>query len=291
MKKQFIKQFIKLVITLIFSFSMLYIVHYYSEKVKIKEPAIEKPNYEIIEDVGYYKPYRRFIFENIDIAKAAISLATMDTSAGTERIWFTRWGLYDLYKYVGTPGYCPEIFIKIAPQLTDIVNHMDYSKHNTGRWCSTSYCLYASCDYNVALAVWWSGADDNFPSCLGCMGEFNPSFTSAQTGYLIHNYSNGKWVQVKPGSKVLPGDIALGRDDEGYICHVWMYLATWENGRWIDNFLVQEKFPNSIANRYEGSFENYYAKVGYDENPWVSSANIFRFTGIINQYSEFKSVK
>ncbi|MDI9539894.1 MAG: hypothetical protein QM204_00240 [Bacillota bacterium] len=291
MKKHFIKQFIKIVITLFFSFSLLFTVHYFTKKSRIVKPVTIVPSYEIIEDLGYYKPYRRFLFENINIARAAISLATMDNSNGRDRLWFTRWGLSDLKKYVGIPGYCPETFIKIAPQLTDILYYMDYSKHNTGRWCKTSYCLYASCDFNVALAVWWSGADDNFPAYLGRMGEFDPNFTSGQTGYLIHNYSKDKWIQVQPGSKVLPGDIALGRNEEGYICHIWMYLATWENGRWLDNSLVQEKFPNTKANRYEGSYEHYYAKVGYDENPWLSSAYIFRFTGIIDETSEFKAVR
>ncbi|MGI6510205.1 MAG: CGNR zinc finger domain-containing protein [Erysipelotrichaceae bacterium] len=289
MKKNLIKQFIKIVITFAFSLSLFLIIQCFTEIDTIEEPPL--PSYEIIEELGYYKPYSRLLFKNIDIAKAAISLATMDNSDGTEKLWFTRWGLSDLKKHVGIPGYCPETFIKVAPQLTDILYYMDDSKHNTGRWCSTSYCLYASCDFNVALAIWWSGADDNFPAYLGCMGEFRTSFTSGQTGYLIHDYSQGMWVQLQPGSKILPGDIALGRDEDGYIGHIWMYLAIWENGRWQDNSLVQEKFPDSKANRYEGSYEQYYAKVGYDENPWLSSAYIFRFTGTIDQFSEFKSVK
>ncbi len=287
MRKHFIKQFIKLVITLIFSFSMLYTVHYYSEKVKIKEPVIEKPNYEIIEDVGYYKPYHRFLFKNIDLARVAISLATMDTSDGTEKLWYTRNGFYDLYKYVGNPDYCPENFISITPKLLRTLNNLSYKKHNTLTWYEN---MYASCDLSVAFAVWWSGADDNYPGCLRPQGEWDATHTQGQVGYVLHDYS-GNWMLLERGSKIIPGDIAFGRDETGYISHTWMYLAIWDNGRWLDNLLVQDKFPNSIANRYEGSYGEYYAKVGYDENPWLNSAYIFRYIGEIDQYSSFKSVK
>lgn len=288
MKSNFIKQFIKIVVTLIFSFSLLFAVHHFTEKTKIEEPIL--PSYEIIKDLGYYKPYRRFLFENINIARSAISLATMDNSDGKGKLLFTKRGMSDLYNYVGVPGYCPETFIKVAPQLIDTLNSLPYSKHNTIRWYKSSIALYASCDLSVALAVWWSGADDNYSSCLKPKGEWDPSYIQGQTGYLIHDYS-GKWVQVETGSTILPGDIALGRDEDGDICHTWMYVATWRNGRWCDNSLVQEKFPNSKANRYEGSHESYYAKVGYDENPWLSSAYIFRFIGTIDEFSEFKSAK
>ncbi|MGI6608131.1 MAG: hypothetical protein ACOX1F_04035 [Erysipelotrichaceae bacterium] len=284
---------LKSVIVSILVFSIFVIIHFYKKFTKPAEPVFSY--YEVIIDEetiewSLYQPYRRFRFDNINIARAAVSLSVADTSDGKGRIWFTRWGLSDLYKYVGVPDYCPETFIAVAPQLVDILNSMDESKHNTTRWSDTSYCLYASCDFNVALAVWWSGADDNYPSCLGGLGEFNPKFTYAQTGYLIHNFSNGKWEQVQPGSKILPGDIAFGRNAKGRISHTWMYVATWENGRWIDNSLVQEKFPDSKANRYEGSYQKYYPKLGYDFNPWLSSAYIFRFTGKINNYSEFKTV-
>lgn len=283
------KKKVKLAIAVALMFSMLTMIQHFIGIKQSEEPSPQYQNVEPLE-LSFYHPYRRFYFNNINIAKAAISLAVMDTTAGTEKLWFTRWGISDVVAYIGVPGYCPETFVNIAPKLVIELNNISYTEHNTSRWCYPSYCLYASCDFNVAMAVWWSGADDNFPACLGGRGEFNPKHTYAQTGYLVHNFSNGKWVQVEPGSKVLPGDIALGRDEDGIIGHVWMYVATWENGRWIDNSLVQERFPNSTANRYEGSYESYYAKLGYDANPWLSSAYIFRFTGDINDNSKFKLV-
>ena len=66
MKKHFIKQFIKIVITLFFFFSTFYCSLFY-KKSRIVKPVTIVPSYEIIEDLGYYKPYRRFLFENINI--------------------------------------------------------------------------------------------------------------------------------------------------------------------------------------------------------------------------------
>jgi hypothetical protein len=232
-----------------------------------------------------YRQYCKTYADNDSIAKAAISLSTCDVSSGTPQIEYTQSGYSDVIKYLGKAGYTAETFVSMTPKLIEVCNYqLSWTEHDTEKWYGD---YYASCDLAVALAIWWSGSDDNFPAYLKPAGEHDLSKTNGQTGYLLHDYSKGKWEQVKEGDTILPGDIALNRSDKGNIKHIYMYVATWENGEWVDNSLVQEKYPGSKANRYDGSWQDFYPRLMNDRNPWENSEFIFRFVGEVNEESKF----
>lgn len=222
--------------------------------------------------------------DNKGIAEAAISLATVDTSLGKQKIDWTMNGMVDLEAKRST--HPVDNFITLTPKIIEQANLIKGERKGVATW-TLNY--YASCDLSVASAVLWSGADDNFPMYLSG-NETTTNTTYGQTGYLLNNGHNGKWIQVPRGDKVLPGDIALGNMNGRTVQHVWMYVATWENGQWVNNDLVQARFPGSTSNRYEGSNRDYYSMLSRDGNPWESSEYIFRFVGEINELSSFRRI-
>lgn len=229
---------------------------------------------------------------NETIASAAVTLATTDTSLGTTQIEFNTDGLSDVEAYRNKEGYTVETFIEVLPKIMETAGKLvsegkrDRSRHTWSPLPPNTY--YASCDLQVSSAILWSGADDNFPMYLSGV-ENTGGGTSGITGYLINDGGDGKWEELQRGEPIQPGDIALGNGPA--YGHVWMYVANWENGQWTDNSIVQEKFPGSTSNRYEGSHRDYYAKLSHDEDPWESSERIFRYIGEVDENSEFKKIE
>ena len=93
---------------------------------------------------------------------------------------------------------------------------------------------YASCDRAVATAVRWAGADDTFPA----------GNTATQYNYLTRS---NKWDYIGVWGQVMlmPGDVLItqGRG------HVKIYTG-------IE--AVQRRFPGSIADFYQASYEDYF---------------------------------
>ena len=246
------------------------------------------------QETEVYKRYCKYglssaISDNSSIAKAAISLSTVDISGrGSERISWRTNGLSDVERYRGNKKYTPDTFLDKVPKLVSTANLMSGSTDRKGV-ATWKLPYYASCDLSVSLAVLWSGADDNFPMYLGG-NEINTGGKYGIAGYLVNRASN-KWQQVPKGSKILPGDIAMGNNRGGFQ-HIWMYVATWENGKWVDNSLVQEKYPGSRAVVYQGSHQDYYACVGeVSRDPWEASDVIYRYVGKTNENSKFRGIK
>lgn len=223
---------------------------------------------------------------NSSIAEAAISLATTDTTTMGRKIDWVSNGFGDVEAYRGNSQYTVDTFLDKVPKIVEVAQNLrTEGKRDTNTW---SLPFYASCDLSVSLPVLWSGADDNFPMTLSGF-ELNGSGTSGITGHLV-NANTGKWKQVPRGDKILPGDIAMGNNQGGYQ-HVWMYVATWENGSWTDNSLVQKKYPNSTANTYQGSFKDYYAMLNDVGDPWKIADVVYRYVGEVDETSPFRKIQ
>lgn len=241
-------------------------------------------------------------YDNASLAASAVSLATVDISNGTynnplEPITYHSNGTGDLEAYNGVVPYTPEIFISVVPQIIQAMHEKNYPGHTSPAGTGQSWTLgglYASCDFSVCMAVLWSGADDNYPTCLGRELDALSTYTANQTGYLL-NGNHGKWRKLEPGEDILPGDIAVNVSPDKDKGHVWMYVAKWTTeGGWEDSPIVQAKYPGSHANRYEGSHEHFYARLKYtNKSPWDDYLYaggpfyIFRFVGTINEESPF----
>lgn len=240
-------------------------------------------------------------YDNASLAAAAVSLSTIDISNGTynntlDPIPYTCNGMRDLLDHPNSP-YTPQIFISVIPQIIQAMHEKNYPGHISAAGTSQSWALdglYASCDFSVCMAVLWSGADDNYPTCLGRELDALSTYTANQTGYLL-NGNSGKWRKLEIGEDILPGDIAVNVSPDKDKGHVWMYVAKWTaEGGWEDSPIVQAKYPGSHANRYEGSHEHYYARLKYtSKSPWNDYLYaggpfyIFRFVGTINEESPF----
>ena len=223
---------------------------------------------------------------NSSIAEAAVSLATTDETVGGRKIDWRSNGFGDVEAYKGNPQYTVDTFLAKVPEIVQVAQDLrTEGKRTTNTW---SLPYYASCDLSVSLPVLWSGADDNFPMTL-TGAEMYGTGTSGITGHLVNGGSK-LWQQVPKGDKILPGDIALGNNHGGYQ-HVWMYVATWENGTWTDNSIVQKKYPNSTANTYQGSHLDYYASLSNIGDPWKLADVVYRYVGQIDEQSPFLKVK
>lgn len=255
--------------------------HYYCN-VEASESVKATRNYQ-----QYCNTSGSISANNKGIAEAAVSLATVDTTLGSKKIEWVSNGLVDLEQHRST--HPVDNFITYMPKIVEQADTLQKQgiRKGVSTWPLNSY--YASCDLSISSAILWSGADDNFPMYLGGY-ETTTTSTYGQTGYLLNKGHNGKWMQVPRGDKVLPGDIALGNLDGRRIQHTWMYVGTWENGSWIENEIVQARFPGSTANRYEGSNRDYYSMLSRDGNPWQSSEYIFRYVGQIDELSSFRSI-
>lgn len=107
---------------------------------------------------------------------------------------------------------------------------------------------YASCDRAAATAILWAGADDSFPA----------GGTAVQADYLENQDkmtgSEKKWQYVGIGkdmfdnNKLEPGDVLITREGSG---HIMIYVGDKTKTRW----------PDSDANMYAGSYEQYYPRV------------------------------
>ncbi len=224
---------------------------------------------------------------NSSIAEAAISLATTDETVGGRKINWSSNGFGDVEAYATNSNYTVGTFLDKVPKIVQTAQELKSDgKRNTVTW---SLPFYASCDLTTSMAVLWSGADDNFPMTLGGFELFSGGKGSI-TGYLVNGGGDGKWKQVPKGEKILPGDIAMGNNHGGYQ-HVWMYVATWENGTWTDNSLVQKKYPGSTANTYQGSYLDYYASLSDIGNPWSFADVVYRYVGTPDEQSPFRSIK
>ena len=100
---------------------------------------------------------------------------------------------------------------------------------------------YASCDRNVATAVRWAGADDNFPA--------GP--TGTQYSYLTSH--TDKWECIGDFnesilSELQPGDVVVTKGDG----HIWAYAG---------NEAIKEKFPDSNCDAVGGSFGDFTAQI------------------------------
>lgn len=253
----------------------------------------ETPHYYVdieadanIKNTDVYQQYVQKVISggNESIAQAAISLATVDEMTGGGRINFTGGGFRDVERFAGNSRYTVDTFLKVMPQIKEIALNLQSSGKRNGRW-TWEYDMYASCDLAVSSAILWSGSDDEFPMYLD--RELRSPTHRGISGYLV-NDPNDKWEEVPKGSDVMPGDIAINTG------HVWMYVAEWSanENRWVNNDLVQEKYPNSKSVRYEGSFEDYYPKLATDGSPWESGADyIFRFKGEGNPDSPFLNIQ
>ena len=267
------------------------------------------PNAPMIEKMSSkYKQYCTYqTFDNSSIAAAAVALSTADIASGQSQINYTAPGLGDLLNQSGA-----NIFVSVVPRIVQTMMDISHGSNGQSWSTNTSSALYASCDFSICMAVLWSGADDNYPTCLGrelynTGANANPQ---VQTGYLLaSDFNNGLWQELNEGDEILPGDIAVSNytkngESKG---HTWMYVARWVPeptasdpwaGHWEESDIVQAKYPGSNANRYEGSHESYYAKLSHtDNNPWKDShgeANdpngiykIFRYVGTINEGSPY----
>lgn len=223
--------------------------------------------------------------DNSSIAAAAVSLATTDTTVGGKQIDYTGPGFGDVEAFKGRPNYKIDTFVNVTKQITELSR----TRPGLSNW-GISY--FASCDLNTGTAVLWSGADDEFPLLL-IGAEEERGGTSGIAGYLTNN-TNGKWEELERGSDIQPGDIAIGGTNQHGgrgVGHVWMYVANWENGAWTDNSIVQEVWPGSTANRFEGSHKDYYSRLTRDGDPWKGAKRIFRFVGEPNEASIFSAVQ
>lgn len=116
---------------------------------------------------------------------------------------------------------------------------------------------FASCDRGTATAVRYSGVDNDFPAG-------NP--------YVQYNYmkSSDKWQYIGAyGSCALqPGDIIVTTTAEN--SHIKIYVG---------NEAVKKRFPDSDADMYAASFQDYFPYVykdnpGYDSRPYAVFRNV-----------------
>jgi hypothetical protein len=241
---------------------------------------------------------------NDSIAAAAVALATCDESnPSTPRIPYTTLGLSDVRQFANVQGYTVDTFLSVVPKLLAALQiHQDtpnpFGTSQTWVWDAEN-TLHASCDWSVCLAVLWSGADDFYPTCLGGYEVFDTTPTAFnQTGYLIRGNS-GRWVELTHGEPIEPGDVCIGgiSSNHGGIGHTWIYLAHWNStDGWQDSQIVQAKYPGSHANRYEGSHNNYYARLKQvTVSPWEDTQQgvpnrIFRCVSETNIESPFFNI-
>lgn len=242
--------------------------------------------------------------DNSNIAKAAIALSTMDKVNCTpeEEIFggiiygSSNDGYGGLLPKVGNSNYTVDTFLDIVPKIIS----MQRTLGKPNAWFDP---VKASCDLSVQMAVIWSGSDDDYPSCLGgTKAKRNELGPDSQVSYFILDpKSKEKWEEVPHGESIQPGDIALCRAEDNMTVktdsidfyHIIMYVASWDkNTNTWDNKLVQEKYPGSNANTYEGSYERHYARVTYVPDPWSWDVNIrvFRFIGTPDENSPFRNI-
>lgn len=117
--------------------------------------------------------------------------------------------------------------------------------------------VYASCDISVATAVHWAGVDEDFP-------DFS---TRIQYDYL-NGKGKQKWKYVGDFGKIdlQPGDILITKGTG----HIKMYVG---------NEAVKKRFPDSDADMYAGSYQEYFPYVykdspNYDTRPYAVYRNI-----------------